>query len=200
MYEIISGMLPNDDTNFLDVRYVFLDRDGVLNRKPDDGKYVTRVAELTLLPGVGEAVAQLNRSGRKAIVVTNQRGIALGLYTQEDLARIHDELRRVLAEKGAHLDAIYVCPHNNGQCNCRKPLSGLFEQAFQDFRDATPANSVVVGDSLRDVEAGARLGMRTVFIVDDAAGGAEVQARAAALANATAPSLAAFVSQYMPYA
>ncbi len=190
-------MPPDHDTNFLDVRFVFLDRDGVLNRKPDDGKYVTRVAELTLLPGVGEAVAQLNRSGRKAIVVTNQRGIALGLYTQEDLARIHDELRRVLAEKGAHLDAIYVCPHNNGQCNCRKPLSGLFEQAFHDFPDATPANSVMIGDSIRDIEAGARLGMRTVFILDGSASGSAIQARAAALANVAAPSLAAFVVGHM---
>jgi D-glycero-D-manno-heptose 1,7-bisphosphate phosphatase len=191
-------MSADHDTNFQDVRFVFLDRDGVLNRKPDDGKYVTSVKELAPLPGVGEAVAQLNRSGRKAIVVTNQRGIALGLYTQEDLARIHDELRRVLAEKSARLDAIYVCPHNSGQCNCRKPLTGLFEQAFHDFPEATPTNSVMIGDSIRDVEAGVRFGMRTVFIRDDAAGVTNVQTRAAELANATVPSLAAFVSQYMP--
>ena len=101
--------MPADhDTNFQDVRFVFLDRDGVLNRKPGAGKYVTNMGELSLLPGVGEAVAQLNRSGRKAIVVTNQRGIALGLYTQEDLARIHDDLRRQLAENGAHLDALLM--------------------------------------------------------------------------------------------
>jgi histidinol-phosphate phosphatase family protein len=191
-------MLPGEETNFLDVRFVFLDRDGVLNRKPDEGKYVTRVTEFALLPGVGEAVAQLNRSGRKAIVVTNQRGIALGLYTSEDLARIHEELRRGLAANGAHLDAIYVCPHNNGQCNCRKPLSGLFEQAFHDFPDATPANSVMIGDSIRDIEAGARLGMRTVFILDDSAAGSAIQARAQTLANVTAPSLAAFVVGHMP--
>ena len=190
--------MPADhDINFQDIRFVFLDRDGVLNRKPGDGKYVTNMGELSLLPGVREAVAQLNRSGRKAIVVTNQRGIALGLYTQEDLARIHDDLRRQLAENGAHLDAIYVCPHNDGQCNCRKPLTGLFEQAFHDFPDATPANSLMIGDSIRDIEAGVRFGMRTVFIVDGAAGASDVQARAAALADATTPSLAAFVRQYL---
>ena len=103
--------MPADhDTNFQDVRFVFLDRDGVLNRKPGAGKYVTNMGELSLLPGVGEAVAQLNRSCRRAIVVTNQRGISLGLYTQEDLARIHDELRRQLAANGAHLDAGVCLP------------------------------------------------------------------------------------------
>ncbi len=179
------------------ISHVFLDRDGVLNRNPPDGQFVTCWEEFELLPGVEDAIAELNRSGRKVIVVTNQRGIALGLYSRQDLDRMHDQLRQRLAAHGAHLDAIYVCPHDDGQCNCRKPLTGLFEQAFQDFPAARPENSVMVGDSVRDIEAGSRLGMRTVLITgDDEAMAAETQ-RAAALATFSVASLQEFVQRFM---
>ncbi len=145
-------MPKNPVIDFTNLKYVFLDRDGVLNRKAPPAQYITRPEELVILPGVEEAVAALNRAGRKVIVVTNQRGIALGLYSHDDLDRIHDKLRAQLAAHGGHLDAIYVCPHEAGQCNCRKPLTGLFERAYRDFPDATPESSVMVGDSLRDIE------------------------------------------------
>jgi D-glycero-D-manno-heptose 1,7-bisphosphate phosphatase len=150
-----------------DVAYVFLDRDGVLNRKPPQGRFVTCWDEFELLPGVGEAVEALNRSGRTVIVVTNQRGIALGLYSQQELDEMHARLQESLGASGGHLDGIYVCPHDEGQCNCRKPLTGLFEQAFADFPHARPENSLMAGDSLRDIEAGTRLGMRTALITGD---------------------------------
>lgn len=181
--------------DFTTVKYVFLDRDGVLNRKAPPTQYITRAEDLILLPGVEEAVAALNRSGRKVVVVTNQRGIALGLYSQEDLARIHDKLRAQLAAHGAHLDGIYVCPHEAGQCDCRKPLTGLFEQAFREFPDATPEVSVMVGDSLRDIEAGVRAGMATVMITGDISNSAE-DARAVGLAGLSAPSLSDLVRQH----
>ena len=168
-----------------------------MNRNPPEGQFVTCWEEFELLPGVEDAIAELNRSGRKVIVVTNQRGIALGLYSRQDLDRMHDQLRQRLAARGARLDAIYVCPHDDGQCNCRKPLTGLFEQAFQDFPAARPENSVMVGDSLRDIEAGSRLGMRTVLITgDDEAMAAETQ-RAAALATFSVASLQDFVQRFM---
>ena len=179
---------------FSGIEYVFLDRDGVLNRKPARGGYVTCWEDFHLLAEVPEAIAALNRSQRKVIVVTNQRGIALGLFSLPDLERLHDRLRGELAAKGAHLDAIYVCPHDNGQCNCRKPETGLFEMAFDDFPGARPQNSVVIGDSLRDIEAGVRLGMRTVLIANAEDATAEA-ARAAALAQTTLSSLAEFVEQ-----
>jgi D-glycero-D-manno-heptose 1,7-bisphosphate phosphatase len=165
--EIINAVNENPAIDFNNIENVFLDRDGVLNRKPARGTYVSRVEDFALLPGVEDAVAALNRSGRKVIVVTNQRGIALGLYSQDDLERIHDELRARLAKHGAHLDAIYVCPHDAGQCDCRKPLTGLFEQAFRDFPEARPERSIIVGDSLRDIEAGKRAGMATAFVTND---------------------------------
>jgi D-glycero-D-manno-heptose 1,7-bisphosphate phosphatase len=180
-----------------DIEYVFLDRDGVLNRQPPDGRFVTCPEELELLPGVEDAVAALNRSGRKVIVVTNQRGIALGLYSHHDLARMHAKLRERLAARGAHLDGIYVCPHDEGQCNCRKPLTGLFEQAFLDFPAARPENSLMAGDSLSDIEAGLRLGMRTVFIAGDVETGSAETDRARTLAQLSVVSLPELVRVYL---
>lgn len=180
-----------------DISHVFLDRDGVLNRNPPHSEFVTCCAEFEVLPGVEDAVAALNRCGRKVIVITNQRGIALGLYSQQELERIHHELRQRLAERGARLDAIYFCPHDDGQCNCRKPLTGLFEQAFQDFPAARPDNSVMVGDSLRDIEAGTRLGMRTVFVTHGDEAMPEEAQRAVALATLCVTSLPEFVERLL---
>ena len=183
--------------DFSNIEYVFLDRDGVLNRQPANGRFVTCCEELELLPGVEDAVAALNRSRRKVIVVTNQRGIALGLYSPHALERIHARLRELLAARGAHLDGIYVCPHDEGQCNCRKPLTGLFEQAFRGFPAACADNSVMVGDSLSDIEAGIRLGMRTVFIASEVRCDSADADRARALALVTAASLPDVVRRYL---
>jgi len=97
-------------------------------------------------------------------VVSNQRGIALGKYTAADVEDIHSALQRVLATQGAHVDAFFFCPHDKKQCNCRKPLPGLFEQAAAAFPEIQAATSVMIGDSLSDIEFGRRLGMRTIFI------------------------------------
>ena len=183
--------------DFTNVTFVFLDRDGVINRKPAAGRYVTRWEEFQLLPGVEDAIAALNRSRRKVIVVTNQRGVALGLYSLDGLAAMHDRLQQRLASHGAHLDAIYVCPHNEGECGCRKPGIGLFEQAFRDFPAARVENSVMIGDSLRDIEAGRNAGLRTVLIDEGCGAPSEAHRRARELAELTVTSLAEFVSRYL---
>jgi histidinol-phosphate phosphatase family protein len=183
-------------SNFANIAYVFLDRDGVLNRSPV-GAFVTCWKQFEVLPGVERAIAQLNRSGRKVIVVTNQRGIALGLHSEADLRAMHDRLAEHLAAHGSHLDAIYYCPHDNGQCHCRKPQTGMFEQAFQDFPGASADNSVMVGDSLVDIEAASRLGMPSIFISDPATRPRADATRAAALATACASSLFDFVDRYL---
>ena len=77
-------------------------------------------------------------------------------------------MRTHLAQHGARLDAIYYCPHDVGECQCRKPDIGLFEQACRDFPEASAHNSVVIGDSLSDLQAGQRLGMKTIFIEGEA--------------------------------
>jgi D-glycero-D-manno-heptose 1,7-bisphosphate phosphatase len=148
------------------IQYVFLDRDGVINRKLPEGKYVTRWEEFELLPGVAGAIAALNRHGRRVILVTNQRGVALGLMTEEEVEDIHDRLRAELAREVARLDAIYYCPHDRDECNCRKPRTGMLEAAFRDFPGAGPENSILIGDSLSDMECGHAAGMATILIED----------------------------------
>ncbi len=146
---------------------VFLDRDGVLNEKMPEGSYVTSWEEFHLLEGTPEAIARLNRAGLRVVVVSNQRGISLGLYTAADVDAIHARFQQVLNSRGAHIDAFYFCPHDKQTCNCRKPLPGLFDQAVSQFPDIAAATSVMIGDSLSDIEFGRNLGMQTVFIYSD---------------------------------
>lgn len=168
------------------VRYVFLDRDGVLNRKMPEGAYVTGWSQFQWLPGAVEAVARMNLAGLKLILVTNQRGVALGRLTIGDLESIHLNMQADLARHGARLDAIYYCPHDDNQCRCRKPDVGLFEQAMKDFPQVSPGNSVVIGDSISDIEAGRRLGMKTIFIQGEPEHQKPGASEAAALAGAVA--------------
>ena len=179
------------------VRYVFLDRDGVLNRKLPEGAYVSDWAQFEWLPGAVEAIARMNRAGLTVIVVSNQRGIALGGVSVEQLELIHGQMRSHLARQGARLDAIYHCPHDQGECNCRKPDTGLFEQARKDFPEVNADNSVVIGDSLSDIQAGRKLGMRTIFIEgepDRQKAGAQ---EAASLADEVATSLLQAVEKHL---
>lgn len=169
---------------------IFLDRDGVLNRKMPEGRYVTHWDELHLLPGVPEAIARLNRAGLRVLVVSNQRGVALGLYSAADVEAIHERLQQELAAHGAHVDAFYFCPHDKGECNCRKPLPGMFEKARRDFPQIEAAASAIIGDSASDIEFGRRLGMRTLFIEGDPARQKPGTREAAARADARFSSLA----------
>ena len=149
------------------LRTVFLDRDGVLNEKMPEGRYVTSWNDFHLLPGVAGAIQKLNQAGVRVLVVSNQRGIALGLYTIETVRGIHDALQNLLKSQEARIDGFYFCPHDRGQCNCRKPLPGLFEQAVADFPDIDPMTSAMLGDSLSDIEFGRRVGMRAIFLEGD---------------------------------
>jgi D-glycero-D-manno-heptose 1,7-bisphosphate phosphatase len=146
------------------LRTVFLDRDGVLNRKLPEGRYVSSPDLFQPLPGVPAAIARLNRAGIRVLVVTNQRGISLGHYTVADVKAVHTAFEKALAAHGAHVDAFYFCPHDKEQCNCRKPLPGLYRHALKDFPDVSGQSSAMVGDSWSDIEFGRRLGMMTVFV------------------------------------
>jgi D-glycero-D-manno-heptose 1,7-bisphosphate phosphatase len=182
------------------IEYVFLDRDGVVNRKLPEGKYVTRWEDFELLPGVAAAIASLNRSRRKVIVATNQRGVALGKMTEEDLRAIHDRLRSELERYGATLDAIYYCPHGRSGCDCRKPQTGMIESAFRDFPGATPENSVFIGDSLSDIECGYRAGMATIFVEDEDRTRDEETTDERRSAAETAKQMAGAVAKSLSYA
>ncbi|MGA9061249.1 MAG: HAD family hydrolase [Terracidiphilus sp.] len=172
------------------LRTVFLDRDGILNEKMPEGQYVTRWEDFHVLPGVPEALRRLNEAGMRVVVVSNQRGIARGFYTAADVEAIHEAFQRHLQATGAHIDAFSICPHDKGHCNCRKPLPGLFEQAVAQFPEITAATSVMIGDSLSDIEFGRSLGMSTVFIEGDPARrkfGAEEAAKLAGMRCASLP-------------
>lgn len=147
---------------------VFLDRDGTLNREVE---YLARPEQLELLDGVGPAVAALNRAGYKAVVTTNQSGLARGFFSAADLERIHQRLVDLLAVDGARLDGLYFCPHHpegtvaeySRVCQCRKPASGLFERAAEDL-NIDLAHSVWVGDRVRDIAAAEKFGGRSVLV------------------------------------
>jgi D-glycero-D-manno-heptose 1,7-bisphosphate phosphatase len=179
---------------FHGIRCVFLDRDGVLNRKAAEGSYIGRWSDFHILPGVEAAIAALNRGGRRVIVVSNQRGVALGLYTPADVEELHAHLQQHLAAHGARIDAFYYCPHDLEECDCRKPKTGLFRQAFRDFPEDSPENSLVVGDSLSDIEAARKLGMPSIFIEGDADTRKSGADRASEYADAVTGSLAEAVA------
>ena len=154
-------------------------------------------ADFHLLPGAAEAVGRLNRAGVRVVVVSNQRGIALGLYSSADVDAIHSALQELLAHHGAHVDGFYFCSHDKGQCNCRKPLPGLFEQAVAEFPEITAATSVMIGDSLSDIDFGRRLGMLTVFIEGDPERRKPGAESAGKLADMRFPSLAEAVNDLL---
>jgi D-glycero-D-manno-heptose 1,7-bisphosphate phosphatase len=146
---------------------------------------------------VGEAIRLLNQNGLPVAVLTNQRGVALGLYDQARLEEIHAVLRNELRREGAHLDGIYVCPHDEGRCDCRKPKTGLIRQAFEDFPFATLENSVLIGDSLPDILAGRSFGLRTIFLEGDPGNQKAGAREAARLADWQAPDLLAAVRRLL---
>jgi D-glycero-D-manno-heptose 1,7-bisphosphate phosphatase len=153
------------------LRAVFLDRDGVINRKAPEGEYVTTWEEFTLLPGALQGLRLLAGSPLAIVVATNQRGIALGRMTEADLADIHRRMREAVVEAGARIDAVYHCPHDVG-CRCRKPETGMFEDAARDL-GLSLGDSAVVGDSASDMLAASRIGAVGVLIGSGSGGHAD---------------------------
>lgn len=141
-------------------RAVFLDRDGVLNRRPPPHRYVTSVDDIVVLPGVGQAVDLLREAGFLPIVVSNQRGVALGAVSERTLL----EIERRLLDAGVNIEAFYYCRHDiTPTCTCRKPLPGLLLEAARNHAVDLPA-SVMIGDEESDVEAGRAAACRTIRI------------------------------------
>jgi D,D-heptose 1,7-bisphosphate phosphatase len=151
---------------------VFLDRDGTLNIEKG---HLRRPQDLDLLPGVGPALRTLRRAGFRLVVLTNQPVIARGEATETEVAAIHRRLEWELGKDGAYLDAIYVCPHHphsgfpgeraelKRHCECRKPGTGLFEQACRDLR-IDVERSWMIGDQARDIEMARRAGLRSILV------------------------------------
>jgi D-glycero-D-manno-heptose 1,7-bisphosphate phosphatase len=140
---------------------VFIDRDGTINV---DGPYLSDPNKLKLYSGVVSGIRRLNKNGYKVIIITNQSGLARGFFSWEILEEVHNELKRRLNKGGARIDAIYYCPHHpDDNCSCRKPKTALFERAIADFKIDAGA-SFVIGDRIADVEAGHRIGSKSILI------------------------------------
>lgn len=140
-------------------RVALLDRDGTINAKAPEGEYITTPEELALLPGSARAVRLLNDAGVHVAVVTNQRGIALGRMTEDDLAAVHEHLAAMLAEHaGARVDLWLHCPHDKDTCSCRKPQPGMLLEALARL-GGDAASSLMAGDADSDLAAGAAAGV-----------------------------------------
>ena len=143
---------------------LFLDRDGVINRRLP-GAYVRNWEEFQWLPGTLKAIAGLTQRTGRAFVVTNQQGVGKGLMAEEDLARIHARMLRQIKDAGGRIDAVYYCPDLASSVpNCRKPGPAMALQARKEFPEVEFQRSVMVGDSLSDMQFGQVLGMYNVLI------------------------------------
>lgn len=150
-------------------RAVFLDRDGVITV---DHGYTHRVEDFALVPGSAQGLARLQRAGWRLVVVTNQSGIARGLYSNDDYERFTAHMRAALAAEGVRLDAVVHCPHLPDatvaayrlQCDCRKPAPGMLLSAARELSLDVPA-SAMVGDRLSDVQAGRAAGVARCLLV-----------------------------------
>ncbi len=148
-------------------KFIILDRDGVINKKPPRADYVKKWSEFEFLPESIEGMKLLKDNGFKIIIATNQPGIARGVMTKEDLEDVHENLKSVLSERGVTIDRIYVCDHGwNDGCDCRKPNAGLLFQAANDFKfDLT--KTFYIGDDERDMEAGKRALCKTFLVSEN---------------------------------
>ena len=139
-------------------KLIILDRDGTINEDRDD--YVKSPEEWIPIPGVLEAIARLNHAGWHTVVATNQSGLGRGLFDMSALNAMHVKMNQMLAKQGGRIDAVFFCPHAPADaCNCRKPLPGLFLQIGERF-GVNLADVPVVGDTLRDLQAGMAVGCR----------------------------------------
>jgi len=144
------------------LKLVILDRDGTINEDRDD--YVKSPDEWVPLPGALEAISRLNHAGWHTVVATNQSGLARGIFDTGTLNAVHVKMNQALARFGGRIDAVFFCPHGpNEGCACRKPLPGLFHLIGERF-GIDLAEVPLVGDSLRDLQAGSAAGCPTHLV------------------------------------
>src|SRR5262245_33354588 len=147
---------------------VFLDRDGTLI---EEVNYLAEPEQVRLIAGAADAVRSLNDAGGLVVVVTNQAGVARGLFPESRVHAVHERLTALLAEHGARLDGFYYCPHHPSEgvgeyrreCDCRKPKPGLLRVAAREL-DIDLSRSWMIGDKVTDAQAGAAAGCRTILV------------------------------------
>jgi D-glycero-D-manno-heptose 1,7-bisphosphate phosphatase len=151
-------------------RFIFLDRDGVITADPPH--YAHRKDQVHLIRGSAEAIRFLNEQKWGVIVITNQSGVARGMYGEKDIQIFHEEMERQLHEQGAHIDGVYYCPHHPEGivpayrmiCECRKPKPGMLLRA-RDAYHIDLSSSILVGDKTTDLQAGRSAGCTTILVL-----------------------------------
>ena len=144
-------------------KLIILDRDGVINYDSDE--YVKSIGEWIPLPESIEAIAKLSKAGYTIFVATNQSGLARNLFTIDTLNAMHSKMNHLVEEAGGKIEAIKFCPHGpNDNCDCRKPLPGMFKQIAEDLGLDDLKGSYTVGDSARDLHAGCQLQSNPILV------------------------------------
>ena len=142
---------------------IILDRDGVINH--DSADFIKSPAEWEPIEGSLEAITRLNHAGYRVVVITNQSGIARGLFDVDTLTNIHRKMRRMLAQVGGKIEAILYCPHGpDDNCSCRKPQGGAYTELAHRLR-IDLSNIPAVGDSLRDLQAAQAVGAKAILVI-----------------------------------
>jgi D-glycero-D-manno-heptose 1,7-bisphosphate phosphatase len=148
---------------------VFLDRDGTIT---EEVGYVNHLARVKVFPWAAEAIRRLNEAEFRVIAVTNQSGVGRGYFTEKLVRDVHRSIAKELAARGARIDAFYYCPHHpaavveryRARCRCRKPATGMLEEAARRF-GLDLGSCHVIGDTYRDVQTGFNAGARTVLVL-----------------------------------
>ncbi|UCC95995.1 MAG: D-glycero-beta-D-manno-heptose 1,7-bisphosphate 7-phosphatase [Candidatus Omnitrophota bacterium] len=147
------------------MKVVFLDRDGVINKYPGDRQYVTSWRQFQFIPGSVEGIRKLNEKGFKIFVVSNQAGVAKGLYSQKELDSMTKKMLSTLKKQNTRLDGIYYCMHRQeDNCSCRKPKTGLLQKAITDFGIHLTIG-FFIGDSFRDMKAARDFGLKGALVL-----------------------------------
>ena len=147
-------------------RFLFLDRDGVINRM-DEGRYVNSLADFEFIEGVLDAMNILTRYFDRIVVVTNQAGVGYGYLKRETLESIHEHMIDAVEAAGGHIDKAYYCPDRVSKgALCRKPNPGMALQAKRDFPEIDFSMAWMVGDMATDIEFGKNLAMKTAFLTN----------------------------------
>ena len=148
-------------------KFIFLDRDGVINRDPSwVGKdYITSWEEFQFLPRALEVIEKLKDNGYKIAVISNQAGVGRDVYTKEKLDEITGKMLKEVENSGGEIHSVQYCIHKKeDNCGCRKPKTGMFKKATEGFK-VDFAKTYFIGDTKQDVEAGANIGARTILVL-----------------------------------
>ena len=148
-------------------KYIFLDRDGTINKRPPKAEYISKPNDFIWLDGAKEAIKKLNDAGYFIIMISNQAGIARGVMTVDDFQSVQNKMNDDLKEIGAHIDAVYYCPHGwDSNCDCRKPKPGMLYQAQKDYSINLP-ECLMIGDDERDIETAHNADMKGILVNEE---------------------------------